>query len=332
MASRDEGTSLLQSTNEWSRTILSAVVATLRLTQTCTSAALEAVRDADRVVQTDRTFPLDERLKDYTSLLSLVYQDVTKLAIALKPSTPTYQAALSPAKDLAGHLDALGSCACSIDRREYGGTVTQEVRWTAEDVLRAVEALLSVYMNDMHYEQGASEAENSKGTPYLVRTGVVHEAIDRARGIPHSNREAVRRRWDGIVGGMEDCQHEIQEILDEEDVKEGGKDEDTTDLSDDDGWNDLVDIKEEAETKTEAATEAELTRLKCVCGACSCPRPSNPFHAMKPSFLCHGKRALPLGLDFPANACIIRSKNFSNLHMPCSKRRTRCFFPRLRLP
>jgi hypothetical protein len=128
------------------------------------------------------------------SLLSLVYHQVTKLAITLKPSSPTFKAALSPGKELAAHLDALASCACSLNKDLHGESVVKEVRWATEDVLNGVESLLTVYLGDTHYQQGASEAgeRDSRGAPYLVRTAVIHEAIDRARA--NTEREGIQCR------------------------------------------------------------------------------------------------------------------------------------------
>ena len=94
--------------------------------------AHEATKDFDKVIKTDEGASLDARLTDYTSILSLIYQDVTKLAIALKPSGPTFRAVLSPGKELAAHADALASCACSVDKALHGSTLARDIRWSAE--------------------------------------------------------------------------------------------------------------------------------------------------------------------------------------------------------
>lgn len=205
-------------------------------------------------MQTDRSLSLAARLKDFTSLLSLTYQDITKLAVALKPPAPTFNAAISPAKDLATHLDALASCTCSIDGRNSGVTITREIRWSAEEVLNAVDALLLVYVGDAHFSHEIEEGEGSasEGAPYLVRTGVVHEAIDRARGLPQNNREAVRCRWDGILGGIDDCFREIKDMIDEDEDESDGWD----------GWDELLGSKSGSETVR--PSDVERARIECV--------------------------------------------------------------------
>lgn len=240
--------------------LFSAAFAALHLAlQTC-SGALKVLRETDTVIRplesiTDAS--LDTRLNDYTSLLSLLFHDTTKLAIALKPGSLTYSAAISPAKELAGHADGLASCAYSIQEAKYGRTLGCEVRWLAEDVLNGLESLLGVYTSDAHNlgVAGGTEAEE----PYLVRTGVVHEAINRARSISRTNREAVRKRWEGLLGGLGDCENEVKEMVEDE---EGSGDEGGNE-NEDDGWGDLG--GEPLSTKGNVrASEQELSRLKTV--------------------------------------------------------------------
>ncbi|EJD06067.1 uncharacterized protein FOMMEDRAFT_26833 [Fomitiporia mediterranea MF3/22] len=241
----------------------SVVFAILQLaSQTC-STALKALRDSGTITQlpaTNTDASLDTRLNDYNSLLSLLYHDATKLAIALKPSDLTYSAALSPAKELVSHVNALASCACSIDGAQYGRTLSREMRWSTEDVLTGFESLLGVYASDAHHRNAIRE----KGTtePYLVRTGTVHEAIVRARGIPRTNQEAVRKRWQGVLGGLSDCEKEVQEMVTEEEA-EGNNEGD----SEDEGYGDFdddweLDDMKHPKKQNIVASQEELTRLK----------------------------------------------------------------------
>ncbi|KAL5533348.1 hypothetical protein ACEPAF_5124 [Sanghuangporus sanghuang] len=231
--------------------------------ETCT-AALKALRDPTTTVQIpehDAEVSLHTRLTDYVSLLSLLYQNSTKLAIALKPSNLAYSAAIVVAKNLATQADALASCAWSINDVVHGRTLAREIRWTAEDVLSALTSLLEVYTSDAH-GQGSGEASEA-GDPYLFRTGVVHDAIDRGRGISRTNREAVKKRWDGVVGGMSDCEKEAQEMVEEEerdcDNEEGGH-ANPADSYEDDEWEQFSGA---SRGNTRASPE-ELARLRIV--------------------------------------------------------------------
>ncbi|KAL5529014.1 hypothetical protein ACEPAG_4988 [Sanghuangporus baumii] len=231
--------------------------------ETCT-AALKALRDPTTIVQIPENVAeasLDTRLTDYLSLLSLLYQDSTKLAIALKPSSLAYAAAIAVAKDLAAQTDALASCAWSINDVAHGRTLAREVRWTVEDVLNALISLLEVYTSDAH-GQGSGEASEA-GDPYLYRTGIVHDAIERGRGISRTNREAVKKRWDGVVGGMSDCEKEVQEMVEEEEhdcENEEGDHANPADSEQDDEWGQLSGASRE----NTRASQEELARLKAV--------------------------------------------------------------------
>lgn len=250
------------------------------------NAASEAAKNPDKVIKTAKDAPLEARLTDFTSLLSLIYQDVTKLAIALKPSNPTFRAALSPGKELAAHADALGSCACSFDKDSHGGTLTREIRWLAEDVLSALDNLLRVYGDDDHFIQSSTSKLTETGTPYLVRTGAVHDAIDRARELPRTNREAVRRRWDGLLGGLHDCKEEVQELIEDD---EGSDEEDGTDGTSgyEDGWEEL--LGGSSNGTSPKASEDEMKRLKHVCTINS-PPPLYDTHRRRRHTNCSNSR------------------------------------------
>ncbi|KAI5122978.1 hypothetical protein M0805_006857 [Coniferiporia weirii] len=233
--------------------------------QTC-SAAIKALADSTTSAQpsgvgTDAS--IDTRLKDFASLLSLLYQNVTKLAIALKPSSPTYRAVITPARELTAQTDALVSCACSIDGASNGAALVREVRWAAEGVVNALGTLLGVYAADA--QAPGARLTRTAGEEYLVRTGAVHEAIDRARYLSSSNREAVKKRWDGVIGGVDDCVKEVQEMLEEEDDENGDEGEDEGEGSDplggDDDWGEL-DAAPASHKESVKANEEELARLK----------------------------------------------------------------------
>ncbi|KAL5511874.1 hypothetical protein ACEPAH_5092 [Sanghuangporus vaninii] len=237
--------------------------AVLKITSETCTAALKALRDPTTTVQIpehDAEASLHTRLTDYVSLLSLLYQNSTKLAIALKPSSLAYSAAISVAKDLATQADALASCAWSINDAVHGRTLVREIRWTAEDVLSALTSLLEVYTSDTH-DQGSGEASEA-GDPYLYRTGVVHDAIDRGREISRTNRDAVKKRWDGVVGGMSDCEKEVQEMVEEEehDCDNEGDHANPADSDEDDEWEQFSGA---SRGNTRASPE-ELARLKAV--------------------------------------------------------------------
>lgn len=244
--------------------LFSAALAFLQVAYSTCSAAQDALTDKEpdnKPHETGEDASVDVLLKDYTSLLSLIYQNTSKLSIALKPSSPTYSASTSPLKELTQYVDALASCACTLEASNHGKTLVKEVRWSAEEVIGALQALLGVFITDAELPRtGAADS-------YLVKTGTVHAAIDRAKAVSRSNVEAVKRRWEGDLGGIGDCVEEVQEMVDDEDNRSEEEDTDTDGDADgftqDDGWGDLG--VELSSTKLSVkATAEELARLKSV--------------------------------------------------------------------
>lgn len=220
---------------------------------TC-DAALAALKDLDSTTsapegQNARAVTLKTLLSDFSSLLTLLYQSTTKLAIALKPSSPTYAAALTPLKELRTNIDALASCSCSIEAERFGKALTREARWATEDVVNALQQLFAVFLN----EAGRSGTDTKA---YLAKTGAVHEAIERARGVSHSNREAVRKRWTSDIDGLEDC---VNEVLESTNDGDGVREDE-----EDDGWDDL-DIGGSLKGDAPKPTVDEMERLNSVC-------------------------------------------------------------------
>jgi len=161
----------------------------------------------------------------FLSLLSLIHASSTKVALALKPSSPQYKAALTPLKDLSNNVAALVH-SIHLMRRDQSATVLKEYTSLVQTVIEAVESLAQMVLD-------GSETEE-----YLVRTGTVHDLIDMARkpgGLSLTSRDAARKRWlqnhESIVDGAE----EIQQLC------KPASSEDLEDDDDfiDDGWEEL---------------------------------------------------------------------------------------------
>ena len=161
--------------------------------------------------------------KDFLSLLSLIHASSTKVALALKPSSPQYKAALTPLKDLSNNVAALIH-SIRLMRRDQCATILKEYTSLVQNVIGAIESLAQLFLDST----GTATEE------YLVRTGTIHDLIDMARkagGLSMTSRDAVRKRWlqnhESIVDGAE----EIQQVCSPEDTE--GND------FIDDGWGEL---------------------------------------------------------------------------------------------
>ena len=160
--------------------------------------------------------------KDFLSLLSLIHASSTKVALALKPSSPQYKAALTPLKDLSNNVAAL-THSIRLMRRGQSATILKEYTSLLQNVIGAIESLAQVFLDP-----------TTATEEYLIRTGTIHDLIDIARkpgGLSMTSRDAVRKRWlqnhESIVDGAE----EIQQVCNPIDTQ--------GDDFIDDGWEEL---------------------------------------------------------------------------------------------
>lgn len=202
----------------------SAAIVLLNLaTQTCTT-SLADLSQSNR----DESHPsLAVVYTDLMSLLSLIYASTTKLSIALNPSSPTYQASLSPLKDLIAHISGIAHCVSLLHPHEYGTTLRREVQGTVREIIESVRELVHTFLRP--------NTSDSKRDEYLVRTGEIHDLIQRARnGMSKNNLAAVRKMWDLDRSALEDGFREVGKMIEEEEGEENAEE-----LGFDDGWGEL---------------------------------------------------------------------------------------------
>jgi cyclin-D1-binding protein 1 len=159
------------------------------------------------------------------SQLSLIYASTTKLSLVLNPSSPTYSASLAPLKDLITHISGITHCVSLLHPDEHGSTLRKEAQGTVQDVIKSVRELMETFLR--------SSVGSGKCDEYLIRTGEIHDLIDRARnGMSKNNLAAVKKVWEMDMSALEDGLREIGEMI--EDVEH---EEDEEDI--DDGWGEL---------------------------------------------------------------------------------------------
>ncbi|KAI0372885.1 hypothetical protein BV20DRAFT_1034150 [Pilatotrama ljubarskyi] len=190
---------------------------------TCT-AAIDALQQPLSSTQTSllSSVPSSATLhKDYQSLLTLIYTSTTKMTLVLRPSEPTPAAALVPISDLGTSITSLATCATLFDL--HGATWSSYARQAARDICHAVDSLVSTFTEDA-------------GEEYLVRTGTVHDLIEKARReVPADNLSAVKQCWKADRNMLEDSLGEINSMI--EDAAQEGEDGDDPDF--DDEWDEL---------------------------------------------------------------------------------------------
>jgi len=171
---------------------------------------------------------------DLLSLLSLIYNAATKLSLSLKPSSPTYSAALPLLEDMDKHIAALLHCTRLFKADSFGAALRQEVIDLAGDVFEAAKSLLNSF--------SSTEVTNSRtgqgkaGEEYMIRTASLHAIIDRARssnGLSDSNLSAVRKAWVQHRSSLEDGLQELTEMIEEAGTENAQKDDF------EDGWDEL---------------------------------------------------------------------------------------------
>ncbi|KAG2157101.1 hypothetical protein DEU56DRAFT_4495 [Suillus clintonianus] len=214
------------------------IVALTSASETCT-AALSALSSRNQRDKSEpQTSDLSVILKDLDSLLSLIYNSSTKLALALKPSSPTYSASLPVIVDLTKYTSGIAHCIHILNPELHGTTLIKEVQHEVTVILEALRAIVQTFLNLA--ARGPSIARSgSAGEEYLVRTGTLHDLITQARGpngIPKDNISAICRRWKQDRGALEDGLREVSEMID---GAEGNESDDVDDDDDDDGWGEL---------------------------------------------------------------------------------------------
>ena len=175
----------------------------------------------------------------------MTYSNTTKLSIALKPSKPTYSAALIPLKNLITHSSTFASNASSFLPNAHGRVLTTEVHSTARNVLAALQELVHTHLSLLANPSSKDDAVAvSRSSPkngndaYLAKTGVVHELITQAKaedhpqGLSRTNLIAVRKRWQEHSEIIADA----AATLESEASPSDGDGDDDDDF--DDGWDD----------------------------------------------------------------------------------------------
>jgi hypothetical protein len=236
-------------------TVFQLALASLRLAEETCAAALTSL-DIPSAPSTPSQLPALQVIhKDVISLLSLIYSAATKLAIALKPSSPTWSAAVTPLQELSRNTLALSAAAGLYDTSAHGETLRSEVRQTVGNVIGAVRALVQTFEG---FAAGAEDAHE-----YLIKTGGVHDLVERARGkdgMSPDNLAAVRKRWAEERGVMEDALREIGEMIEE---AEGEAEEEEEEAgSEEDGWDELgLGTKRLSKDEVQRAKVVRLTVL-----------------------------------------------------------------------
>ena len=199
-------------------------------------------------------------LRDFTSLLSLLHGSTTKVALTLRPSSPTYSASLLPLRDISIHTSALGHCASLFNSSIHGATLVREVVTVVEDVVESIRSFIRIFLpleND-------TAKSRSAGEEYLIRVGTVHDVIDKARGpngLSRDNATAVRKRWSTDGASLEDCLRELSEMIDGEESRSESSGEDD---SFDDGWDELG-IQSGDKMSPKELERAKTASLPCIC-------------------------------------------------------------------
>ncbi|KAF5357909.1 hypothetical protein D9756_001573 [Leucocoprinus leucothites] len=177
--------------------------------------------------------PLSVIHKDFLSLLSLIYASTTKLSLVLKPSSPSYTAALGPLRELSERVASLPHCVRLL-QTDHGKSLAAEAYTIARDVLVALQSLVQALIV-IGSENSASSGDVGE---YLVKTGTVHDIIEDARGssgFSGNNLVAVRKIWKHNQDSLQDSLEEVREAMEKAEDLEGGSEGEEFD----DGWGEL---------------------------------------------------------------------------------------------
>ena len=184
---------------------------------------------------------------DLLSLLAILSHNITKAALVLNPSAPSYTAAVAPLTEIAAKLTSISHCV-RLFIPAHGRALADEATSLARQVVDAVRS----------FAQTLNATIDNPGIAgdYLVRTAAVHDLIDKARGpdgLSADNVTAVRKLWLSDHASLVDGYEELVQMI--EDVPNEGEEFD-------DGWDDLG-------LNTVPLSAIEIERAKKVCSRVS---------------------------------------------------------------
>ncbi|CAK5277696.1 unnamed protein product [Mycena citricolor] len=192
-----------------------AIVVLHLIVETCNT-ALDPQSSSDEATNSE-PHAVDVLRKDLTSIASLLYSAVTKVSLALKPSKPTYSAAIAPLKDLSLRIPAF--------------FIAVEV--LSQDVFHSLRAFVQIFL-DIE-SSGERQSTGQAGDEYMVRTAAAHTILDKAQGLSQNNAIAVKKRWVEDAGSLNDGIAEVAAMIEDANSPDGGDDDGIFD----DGWAEL---------------------------------------------------------------------------------------------
>ncbi|KAG9318480.1 hypothetical protein JVU11DRAFT_571 [Chiua virens] len=194
------------------------------------SFALESCTAA--LVSIDTTIDsVDVVLADLDTLLTLVYNLSTKLALALKPASPAYSASIPVLQDLAQHVSALAQCTRLFHDDTHGAALAKDIRDRVKNIIDALRALIQTFLNN------AARVSHTAGVlPASQRT-------TRSPYIAHGNQTETLSRT-----GLQEVARMIKDAENQDDPHD--------DI--DDGWDEI------GLGHSTSMTNDELTRSKNV--------------------------------------------------------------------
>lgn len=189
---------------------------------------------------------------DFLSLLTLIYTSSTKISLTLRPSEPAYSASKSPIQDITTHVSSLTTCATLFD--PHGKVLAEAVRRSATEVCQSVLAFAQGFLSITNEADSSSSSQSKED--YLVRTGTVHECIEKIRkSLPESNAGAVKNLWLQDRAMLDDSFAEVNTM-----IEEGGDGYES-----DEGFGDDDDLLDELGLgTTKSLSSIEIERVKKV--------------------------------------------------------------------
>ncbi|KAK2466918.1 hypothetical protein APHAL10511_001176 [Amanita phalloides] len=164
---------------------------------------------------------------DLLSLLAILHHAITKVSLALKPSSPSYGASVTPLNDIATRIASIAHCA-GLFTPVHGLVLTDEAVSLVKQVIQSIRSLIQTLLDA---NNGTTKAEHV-GDDYLIITAAVHDLIDKARspdGLSLDNVSAVRKLWLRDQASLEDGYVELVQMIenasDKEEQVDDGRDE-----------------------------------------------------------------------------------------------------------
>ncbi|ORX37726.1 hypothetical protein BD324DRAFT_623027 [Kockovaella imperatae] len=177
--------------------------------------ALHPLSSLTTIADDTPSSPIRGLASSFTALLQQLRQTTTALSLSFKPPV-SQEAAIAKLQSLDQQYGQLASCVVLANNGGSGSRPYYMVQEWREGTVEIGNHLLGLIKSLSHVEAKPGSSSSSDENPYLVRTGMVWEAIDATLAHCSENEvQAVGKVWKRQNDLLKDAWEEFKEVLED---------------------------------------------------------------------------------------------------------------------